>query len=269
MDSYIFGSTYMFASSQKYDISYQLGAYYDMRYMDYFTRSKFILGLSKYNEDDTIHEREEEMLRSMPNMPCRKCKSELNVQRVQLRSKTGNDELYDYHEFLGEPIYLFPESDVYVQDPWERVLDELLIGSYSDVDEQELWVCKRIVYYTWERGLDKVSYKELVSETVHTHREDLFLTIKDIEDTIQRLIRKEILFQLISYCGIKYKRNLRKVHIITEPHFILTLEQKVLDGACNAMMDVIDEENAICLPRLLKYGLRHDESYDIRDDSIW
>jgi hypothetical protein len=43
------------------DISYQLGTYYDMGYMRYFTRSKFILGLSRYNDDDTAFEREEEM----------------------------------------------------------------------------------------------------------------------------------------------------------------------------------------------------------------
>jgi hypothetical protein len=44
--------------NQKYDISYQLGAYYDMRYRQYFIRYKFILGLSKYNEDDSVSVRE-------------------------------------------------------------------------------------------------------------------------------------------------------------------------------------------------------------------
>jgi hypothetical protein len=31
-----------------------------MRYMQYFTRYKFVQSLSKYNEDDTAFEREEE-----------------------------------------------------------------------------------------------------------------------------------------------------------------------------------------------------------------
>lgn len=51
-------TTDIIAYNQKYDISYQLGAYYDMRYMEYFTRFKFILGLSKYNEDDSVSVRE-------------------------------------------------------------------------------------------------------------------------------------------------------------------------------------------------------------------
>jgi hypothetical protein len=256
LDSYIFSSTYKFSSSQKYDISYQLGAYYDMKYKCYSTRSKFILGLTKYSEDDTIYEREE-MLRSMP-ISCRKCKS--NVRHVQLRNKTGKDELYDYHELLGEPIYFYLEPEAYIQDPWERVLDELFIGTYPDLDEQELWVCKRIAYEKWERSLDKVRYKDLVSETVHTHREVLFPTVKDIENTIQRLIQKAILFRSISYCGIKYKGGwTKKVHIITEPHHVLALEQKVIDEAHNSMMDVNDEENAISINQLLKYGLRPDD----------
>lgn len=50
------------AYNQKYDVSYQLGAYYDMRYREYFTRFKFILGLSKYNEVDTVSVREEEVI---------------------------------------------------------------------------------------------------------------------------------------------------------------------------------------------------------------
>jgi hypothetical protein len=41
------------------DTNYQLDAYYDMRYMQYFTRYRFVQGLSKYNEDDTAFEREE------------------------------------------------------------------------------------------------------------------------------------------------------------------------------------------------------------------
>jgi hypothetical protein len=264
LDSYIFSSTYMFSSGQKYDISYQLGAYYDIRYKGYFTRPRIILGLSKYTEDDTIHEREEEILKSMSTIPCRKCKSRLDVQRVRLKSKTGDVDLYDYDEFTtGETIYLYPEFEGYIQDPFERVLDELFVGTYPDIDEQELWICKGIVYVNWGRGLDKVSYKDLVSDIVHTHREDLFPTIKDIESTIQRLILKAILFQSISYCGIKYKRNLKKLHVITEPHIVLALEQKVIDEAYNSMMDVNDEENAISINRLLKYGLRDDRSYGI------
>jgi hypothetical protein len=43
------------------DINYQLGAYYDMRYMKFFTRYKFVLGLSNHNDDDTILDREYEM----------------------------------------------------------------------------------------------------------------------------------------------------------------------------------------------------------------
>lgn len=56
--------------NHRYHIINQLGTYYDMRYMEYITRTRFILGLSKYNEDDSVYEREEanlELSRDLDN----------------------------------------------------------------------------------------------------------------------------------------------------------------------------------------------------------
>ena len=68
--------------NQKRGIGYQLGAYYDMRYMQYFTRFRFILGLLKYNEDDTAPEREEEMKVIVEDL----------YKLLYIRSRTSKDQ---------------------------------------------------------------------------------------------------------------------------------------------------------------------------------
>ena len=75
----------------------------------------------------------------------------------------------------------------------DREVDEYLLNTYPDMDEQELTVCRTIVWTMWDlsSGGNEAFYIEVIARSIT--REDIFKTEKDIKETIQRLIHKGIL----------------------------------------------------------------------------
>ena len=84
------------------------------------------------------------------------------------------------------------------------VVDELLLSMYPDLDEQEFQVLKTVVWVMWDlsSGCNFAYYNALVSYLIgpeNENRRDLFATIKDVEDTIMRLVHKGIISQYIDF----------------------------------------------------------------------
>jgi hypothetical protein len=189
-----------------------------MRYMQYFTRCEFILGLSKYNDDDTALEREEEIkvagkdYESNPVLDWEIQKTK--IERVKWDSSLINNPVI---EACGEMATYIQKYDLY-----EKVVDEFLLNTYINIDEQELQVCRTVIWTMWDIGTPY--YFEVVARILnspHEKRSKIFSNIKEVEDTIQRLVRKGILSQNVNYIGNPDKnRNTRWGY--DEPHIILS-----------------------------------------------
>jgi hypothetical protein len=221
-----------------YDINYQSGAYYDMRYMQYFTRYKFILGLSKYNDDDTALEREEEM-KVMGN----DCESssvlDLKTQKTKVKQGKMDDDLVNdsrYHCSFGEMVRYIGENKLF-----DKVVDEFLLNTYNDIDEQEFQVCKTVIWTMWDTSTP--FYLEVVARILnpsHEKRSKIFSNIKEVEETIQRLVRKGILSQEVNYiCTCDKNGNTRQRY--DEPHIILPFT-KDPDEALKAISEIFSQE---------------------------
>jgi hypothetical protein len=203
---------------QKYDISYQLGAYYDMRYMQYITRCKFILGLSRYNEDDTAFEREEEM-KVVEKVDKNISVLDWKINKTKLERRERDDDLVD-----NTVIQICGEMARYIQkdNPYDKVVDEFLLNTYTNIDEQELQVCKTVIWAIWD--ISTPYYFEVVARILNSSRikrSKIFSDIKKVEDTIQRLIHKGILSQSINYVGNRDKNGDIRWRY-DEPHIILS-----------------------------------------------
>jgi hypothetical protein len=193
-------------NNQKYDISYQLGAYYDMRYSGYFTRTRFILGLSEYNEDDTLYEREEMYKESFPD-------HNLSIFLVwELQEEERKKRKRDYSLADSHVKQVFKEmcnaqkKDPYDKsDIYDKIVNEYILNTYFDIDEQGLNVCKAMIWAMWDlhSGNNFAHYSDVVEFLLSPEyqRRDIFTTIKDIEVTIQRLILMGILSQDIDRIG--------------------------------------------------------------------
>lgn len=85
-----------------------------------------------------------------------------------------------------------------------KVIDEFLLNTYLDIDEQELQVCRMVVWTIHDFCRRNVAeYGEIVARMLlsEDRRRDIFMTIKDIENAIQRLIHKGILSQDLDRVG--------------------------------------------------------------------
>ncbi|MGA9316887.1 MAG: hypothetical protein WBV84_02415 [Nitrososphaeraceae archaeon] len=89
------------------DPDYQLGAYYDMRYMQYFTRYRFIQDLSSYDEDDTVSEREEEQ-KVMEDYPL------LDIQQSEAKRREEYNDM-PVNNTLQQMIYNYNKYGLYIQ----------------------------------------------------------------------------------------------------------------------------------------------------------
>jgi hypothetical protein len=198
------------AYNQKYDISYQLGAYYDMCYREYFTRFRFIFGLSKYNDDDTVSVREEEVILK----PFEKYD---RIDRTNYWNTIRSWEIQEQECSRSErdnshtpsPLYMVLDEmakHIQKENLFDEVVNEFLLYSYPDMDEQEFQVCRTIVWVMSDlsSGRNQAYYQAVVEYLLDPQKEnrrDLFTTIKDVEDTILRLVHKGILSQNIDVSG--------------------------------------------------------------------
>jgi hypothetical protein len=215
---------------QNYDSSYQLGAYYDMRYMQYFTRYKFVQGLSKYNEDDTAFEREEEQKVMEKDYPL----LDREIQKTKVKREERDDDLVNDSvcHSLGQMARYIGENN-----PFDKVVDEFLLNAYDDINEQEFQVYKEIIWTMWD--ISTPLYGEVVARILNSDEEKrskIFANIKEVEDTIQRLVRKGILFQDIDYtCDLDKNGNRRKKY--DEPHIVIPFTNDP-DEAFNAISEI-------------------------------
>lgn len=219
--------------NQKYDISYQLGSYYDMRYREYFTRFKFILGLSKYNEDDSVSERDEEVIVEPFENYDRIDRANYwnaieswKIQEQQQQRERNKDERDC--SLTQSPIHqAFKDmaTHIHKEDQFGKVVDEFLLNTYPEMDEQELQVCSTVVWVMWDlsSGRNQAYYQAVVDYLLgpeYGNRRDLYTTIKDVEDTILRLVHKGILAQYIDVIG-KVDKNGNTRWMLDEPFISL------------------------------------------------
>ena len=103
----------------------------------------------------------------------------------------------------------------------DKVVDEFLLNTYDNIDEQEFQVCKWIIWTLWD--IREPLYCKVVCRILNSDEEKrskIFSNIKEIEDTIQRLVHKGILFQVIDYtCDLDENGNKRKK--FDEPHILI------------------------------------------------
>jgi hypothetical protein len=188
----------------------QLNEYYDMRYMQYFMRLRFMFGLSYYNEDDTVYERQKALTELFIDyddddtilniIQNRETQKELHESKNKDSSLSHDCIFYTLNKMLNQKELFFR---------LDKMIDEYLLNTYIDMDEQELEVCRTIVWAMSDlnSGHNVADYMEVVTRLLNSRdvRKDIFATIKDIEDTIQRLVNKGILFQRIDRIGIHDK----------------------------------------------------------------
>jgi hypothetical protein len=195
------------------------GAYYDMRYLQYFTRFKFIRGLSRYNEDDTAFDRE-----GMIKVMGKDCQSypalDLEAQKTAVTPSERDDECAN-----DSPCYCsLGQMARYIakNNPFEKVVDEFLLNTYDSIDEQEFQVCKTVIWTMWD--ISTPYYLEVVARILNSSNEKqskIFSNILEIEETIQRLISKRILSQNVDYIhSIDKNGNTR--HTYEKPHIVLS-----------------------------------------------
>jgi hypothetical protein len=149
---------YIHADNPNHDMFDQLGVYYDMRYWRYYKRSKFLAGLSNYNDDEIVEKIEGEVVESTKER--RKELEEFNIEK----------------EFVTENI------------------SQLLLKWYPDLTVRELAVCHMIIWTKWDLGTP--FYFELILRIVSQFMK-LFFSLKHIQDTIQGLIHEGIIIPML------------------------------------------------------------------------
>jgi hypothetical protein len=127
------------------------------------------------------------------------------VQNWQIQEQEPRSESDDSH--TPSPVYeVLKEMGTHMQkeDPFDKVINEFLHCMYPDMVEQEFQVCRSVVWAVWDLERSHPPYENVVSYLLgpqSENRRDLFLTIKDIEETVSRLISKGILSQDIGRIG--------------------------------------------------------------------
>jgi hypothetical protein len=115
----------------------------------------------------------------------------------------------------------------------DKMIDEYLLNTYFDMDEQELEVCRTIVWVMSDlnSGYNEAYYMEVVARLLDpgSVRIDIFATIQDIEDTIQRLVNKGILFQRIDRIGILDKDGESR-WTLDEPFITLSFTKEPIEA---------------------------------------
>lgn len=212
---------------------YQLGSYYDMRYMQYFVRYKFILGLSKYDEDDTISEREEE-IKGLGKEYINYSVLDWTTQKTKFERKK-----MDEHPVGDSIIHTIGEMSRYLKetDILDRVVDEYLLNTYTHIDEQEFQVCKQVIWTMHD--ISTADYIEVVARILHCAYEDrskIFSSIKEVEEIIQRLVHKGILSQEMEYISC-LDDNVNRRRIRNEPSIYLSFTKDPFEGF-NAINEV-------------------------------
>jgi hypothetical protein len=148
------------AENPNHDMFEYLGVYFDMRYWRYHKRTKYLAGLSSYNDDEIVEQIEKEDL------------------ELTKRSRKEYEELHIEMEKVFEK---YPVA-------------QLVLEKYPNLNIRELAVCYEILSTTWDIGT--VFYFELVPRTIGSFMK-LFFGLKHIQDTIQGLIHKGIIIPMI------------------------------------------------------------------------
>lgn len=107
------------------------------------------------------------------------------------------------------------------------LVDEYLLNTYTDIDEQEFQVCKWVFWTIHDIGV--ADYIEVVTRILlhctHEERNKIFSDIKEVEETIQRLVQKGILSQNIEYTSYLDENGNRR-RIRDEPSIYLLFTKK-------------------------------------------
>jgi hypothetical protein len=205
--------------------------------MKYMTRFRFLLGLSEYNEDDTVYEREEiykEMFRD------HNWNILLNWEIQEREHKRRKEKVYSQPD---SPVIqalkkmrdsqkkdLFDKSDIY-----DKNVNEFILHTYSNIDEQELHVCKAMIWAMWDlhSGSNLSEYAMVVEFLLSPEyrRRDIFATIKDIEVTIDRLIRRGIVSQDVDRTG-RFDDGGNISWILDRPFIVLSFVRDPVEVMC-------------------------------------
>lgn len=132
----------------------QLGVYYDLRYRQYYKRSRFLASLSSYNDDEIVEKIETETLQLIKEHP----------------EHTGNNMI---KEMENDPI------------------TKLIHKRYPRLNIRELAICNMIISIEWSREV--ADYSDLVTNVIVDYMQ-LFFGLNHLHDIIQGLVHKGILF---------------------------------------------------------------------------
>jgi hypothetical protein len=131
---------------------------------------------------------------------------------------------------IGEMCRYFRNTDIL-----DRVVDEYLLDTYFDIDEQEFQVCKWIFWTIHDVGV--ADYIEVVTRILlhcHEERSKIFSNIIEVEETIQRLVHKGILSQNIEYIScLDEKGNRRRMRDEPSIYLLFTKEPNEAFKAIN------------------------------------
>jgi hypothetical protein len=124
----------------------------------------------------------------------------------------------------------YDKSDVY-----DKIVNEFILNTYYDIDEQELQVCKAMIWAMWDlhSGNNFAHYADVVEFLLSPEyqRRDIFATIKEIENTIEQLVRKGILSQNMDKINIvDVNGNLKWT--INEPFIIVSFAKDPVEVMC-------------------------------------
>ena len=168
------------------DIANQMGMYYDLRYNEYYRRSKFIVGLSNANDDEIVGKIEDDILKL------------LNESR----------EFIEEHDIKCD-----------IKEELETPICRLILEKFPDLNMRELALCSMILWTIWDIGA--AYYDELIRRIVTSYM-GLFSGLNHLQDTIQALVHKGIVVQKIGYALIGKEQSKSKpfIHLTLSPELV-------------------------------------------------
>ena len=188
-----------------------MGMYYDLRYMQYYRRSKFIVGLSNANDDEIVGKIEDDIL----NL--------LNESR----------------EFIEEYV---TKCDIIEES--ETPICRLILEKFPDLNMRELAVCSEVLWTIWDIGA--ADYNQVIYRIVTSYM-GLFSGLSQLQNTIQFLVHKGIVFQKIGYALIGEEQSKSK------PFIHLTLSPELVDKGLKSISgnNIYSYHSLICILLIL------------------
>ena len=182
----------------------QLGVYYDLRYRQYYKRSRFLAGLSSYNDDEIVEK--------------------IETETLQL--------IKEHQELIGNNMTMLGQKKL-ESDP----IIKLFQKRFSHLSIREQVICEMIVSEKWDRGV--ADYCEVVTGVIAYYMQ-LFFDLNHLQDIIQGLAHKGIVFPKLGQDEIGEEKLKTKpfIYLTLSPE----LEEeglKIISGGNNFLQSLV------------------------------